>query len=117
MCKTIICINGQDDRIETTPCNGVLLTYIGCRAQTKGKEREEYTSREEEGPLNAHDACQREKSHSTKLKGLRIAKGARSVFLRKYSPLELVELSLIELYKSLNEEKRKEQNVRDSLQH
>lgn len=117
MCKTILFTKQHDDRIETATCNSVLMTDIGCRAQTKGKEREEYTIREEEGPLNAHDACQREKSHSTKLKGLRIAKGARSVFLRKYSPLELVELSLIELYKSLNEEKRKEQNVRDSLQH
>ena len=93
------------------------MTYMDCRARINSKGKEESTIREEEGPLNAHDACQREKSHTIKLKGLRIAKGARSVFPRKHSPLELVELSLIELYKSLNEEKRKEQNVRDSPQH
>ena len=93
------------------------MTHMDCIARVSSKEREESTVREEEEPLNAHDACQREKSHTIKLKGLRIAKGPRSVFPRKYSPLELVELSLIELYKSLNEEKRKEQNVRDSPQH
>ena len=68
---------------------------------------------DKEGPLNVHDDGEKDKHY--KLKGLHIIKKARSVFFRKYSPLELVELSLIELYKALNGEKRKEKDVSMSI--